>query len=204
MKAKLFRVFMLSCMTLIGSMSVFGQETEGRMPPPEPQRPSAYQLTDEVRNAIGLDSKEFEKVHSAYEKYSKSVFGEDNSNLSQPMRPEGRPGGGPGGMGGPGGPGGGKGGPGGPGGGKGGPGGMGGPGGGMPPHSTLPDNKPKTIDVEKFEKTKTKAEEKLCKTMKKIFKKNPGKYDSWLSLRNRQLENMFRPQPPHRDHEDIK
>ena len=206
MKAKLIRVFMLACVTLIGSVSVSGQEPDGKMPPREPQRPSAYQLTDEVRNTIGLDSKEFEKVHSAYEKFSKSVFGEDNTDLSQSMRPEGRPGGHPGGKGGPGGPGV-------PGGGK------GGPGGGMPPQggamgrpggdfggdrasSARPDDKPKTIDVEKFEKTKAKAEEKLCKTMKKIFKKNPGKYDSWLSLRNQQLENMFRPQPPHRDFED--
>lgn len=207
MKTKLFRVFMLACVTVIGSMSVSGQKPEGKMPPGEPQRLSAYQLTDEVRNAIGLDSKEFDKVYSAYEKYGKSVFGEDSSSATQPVSQEGRRGGGPGGMGG-------------PGGGPGGPGGMGSPGGGMPPQggamgrpggdfgghrppSTQPDDKQKTIDAEKFEKTKTKAEEKLCKAMKKIFKKNPEKYDNWLSLRNRQLENIFRPQPPHRDFKDI-
>ena len=183
---RLNKIFTLVLVAIIGCITALAQRDN--MTPPQTIRPSAYYLTDEVRNAIGLDSKEFSKVHSAYEKYIKTVFGEENANQGQPF---GR-GGHPSGMGGPGGPGGGR--P--PQGG----GGMGRPGGNFGDHprpSARPDDKPKTVDMEKFEKTKTKAEEKLCKTMKKIFKKDPAKYDSWTEIRQRQLESVFPPQSTH-------
>ena len=184
---KLIKVLAAACLALIGCLSVQAQEQEqgGKMPPRQPARPTTYELVDEVRNALGLDHKEFDKVYSAYEKYSKSVFGDESA--AQPPRPEGRPGGGPGGFGGPGG--GGR--P--PQGGPGGPGGRPGQGfGGQRPQG----GNQQAVDVEKFEKTKTKAEEKLCKAMKKLFKKDTDKYNKWYELRQRQLEKMFRPQPP--------
>lgn len=164
----------------------------------EPQlRPSAFDLTNQVKNDLGLDQKQFEKIRSAYEKYNNTVFGND----AGPNLPAGGPGmkggGGPGGR-----PGGGPGGMGGPGGGKG-PGGMGGrPGGqGGAPYDMKANNKPadKDFDPAKFEKTKTKAEDKLCKTVKKVLKKEPAKYNKWLEIRNQQLKRLF-PQPP-RDQE---
>lgn len=211
MKATILRISAFVFLMMNISMTMGAQEPEGNMPPPQPMRPSTYQLADEARNSLGLDSKEFEKVYSAYEKYTKSVFGEETSNSGQGFGQGRRPEGGPGGMGGPGGgrPGGGPGGMGGPGGGMGGPGGgrphgegMGQPGGesgGQRPAGPRPNDKPKNIDMEKFEKAKTKAEEKLCKSMKKIFKKDPAKYNEWLSLRDHQLEMMFRPAPKPRD-----
>ncbi len=175
------------------------------------ERKSIFNLVSEVRKKLGLDQKEFEKAYSAYEKFDKSVFGSSNSgmpvspaggfggNSGRPGgRPGGGPGGGPGGMGG--GPGGGHGGMGdGPGGGmRSGSGGMGGPGGGHDSNYSR-KTKSKDFDPAKFEKTKTKAEEKLCKSMQKLFKKNPEKYDRWLDIRNQQLKELFpqSPQPPH-------
>lgn len=190
MKAKLIKFLILAYISFTAGISTQGQGHADRVPPQQFTRPSTFELVDEVRNAIGLDSKEFDKVYAAYEKYNMSVFGNESGNMKQPFRPEGgpgrNPGGRPGGMGGLGGmPSQG--------------GGMGVPGGdfrGQRQHSERPGDKAKAIDFEKLEKTKTKAEEKLCKTMKKIFKNEPSKYDMWLSVRQQQLKTMFRPQPP--------
>lgn len=161
------------------------------------KQPTVFELVDEVRDSIGLDTKEFDKVYSAYDKYNKKVFGEDSpmagiGQMPHGRRPGGRPGmGGPGGGMGMGGPGGGM-----------GRGGMGRGGMGMPPSgmngqgfdmSKLPKKEP--IDWDKFEKTKRKEEEKLCKNIKKVFKKNPDKYVQWLAIRDQQLKRMF-PQRP--------
>jgi hypothetical protein len=172
---------------------------ERRMPPMDRQmqRPSTYQQVDEVRKALGLDNKQFEKVYSAYKKYNKAIYGDESSTSNAPMRGP-RPGGGPGGggMGGPGG--GGMGGPG--GGGMGGPGGggMGGPGGGgfggpggdmqaPPSDNAKKDAKPMTEkEMEKQRKKMEKQEQKLQKSMLKVLK-DEGLYDKWLTIRERQL-----------------
>ncbi len=191
---------------LIFSMNVSAQDTPKNEHPdghPDmerrmPSRPTVFDLVSEIRKNIGLDQKEFDKVYSAYEKFNKSVFGDDDSNLpagGPGMRPGG---GGPGGgrMGG--GPGGGMPGGGGPGGGRmgGGPGGHGGPSGAPQDMKSSDKKSDKNFDPVKFEKTKAKAEEKLCKAVKKVFKKEPEKYSRWLEMRNQQLDRLF-PQPPH-------
>lgn len=199
---KSIKFLAIAIMAAIFSIAAYGQDEErGKTPPAmPPQRPSTYQLVDEVRNALGLDNKEFEKVYSAYKNYSKTVFGDEDSSQNQQPRQGGRPGG-PGGMGGPGGPGG-MGGPGGGGRPPRGEGGMGRPDGGFgQPQEQMgrPGKMPSAEDMEKFEKTKAKAEEKLCKTIKKLFKKDPAKYDKWLEVRKGQLDGMFRPEPPRHD-----
>jgi hypothetical protein len=138
-----------------------------------------------------LDHSQFDKVYTAYDKYNKALFG-DNSQSGAPRGGMGGPGGGPGGRGGMGGPGGGPG-----GGGFGGPGGggFGGPG-GAPGGNNMerPSNKSNDkFDVEKYEKNKVKQEEKLCKSMKKLFKKTPELYEGWLEIRSQQLERMTPP-----------
>lgn len=176
--------------------TTFAQDQKGGegMPPREMQRPSAYELANQVKKDLNLTDKEYSKVHSAYEKYIKSVFGDD-SQFSQ--RPQGnRPGGGPGGPGGGGGP-------------RGGMGGHGG-GGGMPPQGGMDNSngnfggqqgqkpaptKQMTEDMEKFQKTVKKADEKLCKSVKKVLKKYPAKYEQWLQIKDRQMDRMF-PKPP--------
>ncbi len=161
------------------------------------QRPTTFEMVDGVRNALKLDHKEFDKVYSAYQKYNKSVFGDENTmSIGGMGGPGAGPRGGGGGMGRPGGMGGpGGGGP----GGMGRPGGMGGPGGGGPGGDFSRDNdrNNKNFNPEKFEKTKTKAEEKMCKSIKKIFKKEPEKYQLWTKLRDEQLKQLF-PEPPHK------
>ncbi|MCM1451745.1 MAG: hypothetical protein NC102_05775 [Clostridium sp.] len=168
------------------------QRHSGQQMQRPPQRPSAYDLADETRKALSLDTKQFEKTLSAYEKYNKNVFGDEPA---QQGRPEGGrpPMGGPGGFGGPG-----------PGGMH--PGGHGGPGGpgGMRPGNPEGQVRPSAnFDPEKMEKAKAKAEKDLDKAMKKLFKKSPEKYGLWLELRDEQLKRIF-PQPPHRMDKDEK
>lgn len=198
-------LFVCLMLTLLCCGLASAQDERGNMPPREPQRPTAYELANEVRKDLNLSDKEYSSVHSAYEKFLKSIFGDDSAML---QRPQGNRSGGPGGPGGPGG----HGGPGGPGGhgGPGGNGGMGGPG-GMPPQSggfgdpsgnfdggQSPRKAPSmemTEDMEKFQKTVKKADEKLCKSIKKVFKKSPEKYDQWMKIKQRQMPRIL-PMPP--------
>lgn len=160
---------------------------------PQPEnRPSTYELVNELRDSVGLTSKEFEKIYAAYEKYDKNVYG--NSDTQPSRGGIGHPpmGGGPS-HGGPGGPGG----------------GMPGGGGDFGHHGDgRPDGMPggasefggqnrKAVDIEKLEKEKIKQEEKLGKTVKKLFKNEPEKYMKWLEIRDRQLKRM-QPSGAHR------
>lgn len=152
-----------------------------------------YAQVDEVRKELKLDQKQFDKVYSAYEKFDKAVFGDSDSRDSGLGRPQG---GGPG----KGGPGGGR--PGGPG--MGGP--VGGPGKGGPDGapgkpgqdgmSASKEHKQLPPDLEKLEKTKAKQEEKLDKSMKKLFKNNNELYTKWKALREAQLRKLFPPFHP--------
>lgn len=185
---KVIRAILVSYLAVMGSMAIFGQDRPGDMPPRQIQRPSTFELVDEVRNSMRLDNKEFDKVYSAYEKYNKSVFGDATGNIhhSMPQGPTpGRNGGMSGSVGGPGG---------GPG-----HGGMGQPHGRFGGHEAGVHHadKPKPVDMEKLEKNRTKAEEKLCKEMKKIFKKKAGAYERWLDIRNQQLKKLFPAKPHH-------
>jgi hypothetical protein len=204
------------------SMNMMGQEPDENMPvhdmpgmarpfeqpdsmPMRPrERKTVYEQVDELRNKFGLNSKQFDKTYSAYDKFHKAIFGDDSSTM---VMGGGMPGGGGmggpggGGMGGPGGGGmggpggGGMGGPG--GGGMGGPGGggMGGPGGmgGRPNFSaTSPRNKmqePMTEkDMQKLQKKIAKQEEKLEKSMRKVLT-DDDQYNEWLAMRQEELRH---------------
>lgn len=138
---------------------------------PLPSRPTVYAQVDEVRKELKLDQKQFDKVYSAYEKFDKAVFGDSDSRDSGLGRPQG---GGPG---------------------KGGPGGAPGKPGqdGM---SASKEHKQLPPDLEKLEKTKAKQEEKLDKSMKKLFKNNNELYTKWKALREAQLRKLFPPFHP--------
>lgn len=177
--------------------------------PQGPKRQSTYEQADFVRKELNLDDKQFSKVYSAYEKYNKAVFGsEDEMGLMPPFpggAPGGRPGDGPGfGGGRPGGGpdfGGGRPGGGGPGFGGQRPGGrpdFNGPRQGQSGNKDLDGKGPKPEDIQKMEKTRAKQEEKLVKSMKKIFKKDSAAFSKWEAIRKDQLKNMF-PMPPSPD-----
>lgn len=187
------KIWFLACVMCLGSMlavNAYAQDSPSR-PGGErelqaPHQPSTFEQVQEIREAIGLEQKEFDKVYSAYAKFNKKLFGDESGAQAKPesMRGDMRRGGGPGR---PGGPQGGMG----PGGrGPGGPGGM--PPGEMNGRDRQPQKKP--VDLEKLEKEKTKQEQKLEKSMQKIFKNSPGKYDQWLKIRYTQLRRIF-PEP---------
>ena len=187
------KIWFLACVMCLGSMlavNAYAQDSPSR-PGGErelqaPHQPSTFEQVQEIGEAIGLEQKEFDKVYSAYAKFNKKLFGDESGAQSKPesMRGDMRRGGGPGR---PGGPQGGMG----PGGrGPGGPGGM--PPGEMNGRDRQPQKKP--VDLEKLEKEKTKQEQKLEKSMQKIFKNSPGKYDQWLKIRYTQLRRIF-PEP---------
>ena len=187
------KIWFLACVMCLGSMlavNAYAQDSPSR-PGGErelqaPHQPSTFEQVQEIREAIGLEQKEFDKVYSAYAKFNKKLFGDESGAQSKPesMRGDMRRGGGPGR---PGGPQGGMG----PGGrGPGGPGGM--PPGEMNGRDRQPQKKP--VDLEKLEKETTKQEQKLEKSMQKIFKNSPGKYDQWLKIRYTQLRRIF-PEP---------
>ena len=187
------KIWFLACVMCLGSMlavNAYAQDSPSR-PGGErelqaPHQPSTFEQVQEIREAIGNEQKEFDKVYSAYAKFNKKLFGDESGAQSKPesMRGDMRRGGGPGR---PGGPQGGMG----PGGrGPGGPGGM--PPGEMNGRDRQPQKKP--VDLEKLEKEKTKQEQKLEKSMQKIFKNSPGKYDQWLKIRYTQLRRIF-PEP---------
>ena len=187
------KIWFLACVMCLGSMlavNAYAQDSPSR-PGGErelqaPHQPSTFEQVQEIREAIGLEQKEFDKVYSAYAKFNKKLFGDESGAQSKPesMRGDMRRGGGPGR---PGGPQGGMG----PGGrGPGGPGGM--PPGEMNGRDRQPQKKP--VDLEKLEKEKTKQEQKLEKSMQKIFKNSPGKYDQWLKIRYTQRRRIF-PEP---------
>jgi hypothetical protein len=186
-----------------------GSEQQRPMPPMGGGRPSTYDQTTALRQQLSLTDKQFDKVYQAYSKYNKAVFGEEFESSSSSPFGGGMPSGGPGG--GMGGPGGGMGGPGGgmggPGGGMGGPGGgMGGPGmgGGRPDmgssssSSAHKDGGPKQLsekEIAKLQKTITKQEEKLQKSMKKILKSD-DLYNQWLTIRQKeQTKPQMGPRP---------
>lgn len=163
------------------------------------QPQSTYEQADEVRKLLNLDHQQFEKVYSAYEKYNNAIFGNQSNGMKMPAPPAGGyPGGPMGNRPGNGGrPGNG------PGFGGGHPGGQ--PGGGHPdfngqrPGRPGNDNSngvgPKPEDIKKMEKKRAKQEEKLVKSMQKIFKKDPIAFSKWQEIRNQQLKRML-PQPP--------
>ena len=187
------KIWFLACVMCLGSMlavNAYAQDSPSR-PGGErelqaPHQPSTFEQVQEIREAIGLEQKEFDKVYSAYAKFNKKLFGDESGAQSKPesMRGDMRRGGGPGR---PGGPQGGM-----------GPGGRGpgGPGGMTPGEMNGRDRQPqkKPVDLEKLEKEKTKQEQKLEKSMQKIFKNSPGKYDQWLKIRYTQLRRIF-PEP---------
>lgn len=182
MKLKILSIILLMMVGVASSA-----QEQGGQRPPRMERPSAFELADQVRKDISVSDKEFSKIVAAYEKYVKTIFGESNRQTQQPQGP--RPGGGPGGMRGQGGPGG-----------HGGPGGMGPRGdrrdgdfGNRRGDSKMP-HREMTEDMEKFQKNMKKADEKLDKTIKKLFKKSPDKYNRWLELNTRQRDRLF----PHR------
>lgn len=168
------------------------------------QPQSTYEQADEVRKQLNLDHSQFEKVYSAYEKYNNAVFGNQAKGMTMPAPPAGgRPGAPMGNRPGNGGPG-------------------NGPGfdGGHPgrPQGAHPDFNgqrpgrpgndnpsgigPKSEDIQKIEKKRAKQEEKLVKSMQKIFKKEPGTFTKWRTIRSEQLKRMFRlPPAPNREHE---
>lgn len=160
---------------------------------------STYEMADEVRKELNLNQKQFEKVYSAYEKYNKTVFGDVDKNGMFPTPPAGGPRGGHGGggmgmpPGGGGRPGFGAGGP------VGGPGGHGGFDGQRPgrPGSDGPNMRsPKPEDIQKMEKKRANAEEKLVKSMQKLFKKDPTAFSRWQTIRERQLKQVMPPMRP--------
>ncbi len=205
MKKKCLMGVALATLALTMSAQTPADKADNDQRPPQQQqqgprpmsRPSTYQQVDDVRNKLGLDHNQFDKVYQAYNKYNNAIYG-DESSSSQSFG-GGRPQGGPGG-GGPGGPGGGgMGGPG--GGGMGGPGGGMGPGGGgQPPQgggmapsasASQPKMEPKNEkEMEKLRKKMDKQEQKLQKTMRKVLGSDEL-YDRWLKIRQQQL-----PMPP--------
>ncbi|MDE6638318.1 MAG: hypothetical protein K2K32_08815 [Muribaculaceae bacterium] len=165
---------------------------------------STYDQVDEVRKQLNLDHSQFEKVYSAYEKYNKAVFGNQTTGMTMPAPPAGgRPGGGMGNRPGNGGPGNG------PGFGEGHP---GRPQSGHPnfngqrpgrPGNTPPNGVgPKPEEIQKMEKMRAQQEERLVKSMQKIFKKDPAAFSKWQAIRSEQLKRMFQlPPAPNRDRE---
>lgn len=193
------RTIILSVTAFI-CMLVFAQPMG--MPPK-----STYEQVDEVRKQLNLDHSQFEKVYSAYEKFNKAVFGNQSNSMGMPTPPAGGYPGGP--MGNRPGNGGRPGGD--PGFGGGHPGGH--PGGGHPdfngprPGQHDKDNPnrvgPKPEDIQKMEKKRAKQEEKLVKSMQKLFKKDPVAFSKWQSIRNEQLKRMFSlPPKPDKYRED--
>lgn len=185
------KIWFLACVMCLGSMlavNAYAQDSPSR-PGGErelqaPHQPSTFEQVQEIREAIGLEQKEFDKVYSAYAKFNKKLFGDESGAQSKPesMRGDMRRGGGPGR---PGGPQGGMG----PGGrGPGGPGGM--PPGEMNGRDRQPQKKP--VDLEKLEKEKTKQEQKLEKSMQKIFKNSPASTISGLKSGTRSSAGYFR------------
>ncbi len=145
---------------------------------------STYEVVDEMRKELNLDHDQFEKVYSAYEKYNKTVFGDVENNGNRPTPPPGAPRTGNGS---------------GPNFGEGHP--HRHPGfdpqrGGRPGGEGMNKGSQAHPDFEKMEKQRAKAEEKLCKSMKKIFKKDPEAYSRWQAIRERQLQTMMPPMPP--------
>ena len=112
-------------------------------------RPSAYAQADYVRKVLGLDHKQFKKVHEAYEKYNNEVFGSLASRMDRPHGPGMR--------------------------------------GGVP----------KPVNLKKLEEKKLKQEQKLDKTMRKLFKRNYALYMHWKAIRAEQLRDMFPAHPYH-------
>lgn len=168
-------------------MMVYGIATAQFMEMPQP--PSTYDLVDGMRKELNLDHSQFEKVYAAYDKYNKAVFGDKTSGRPQPPV-SGRPA--PGNQHGSGHPGGG------PGFGGGGPAGHPGLKGSRPEHpgnDAVKGNVPAPADIQKMEKKRAKQEEKLVKSMKKIFKKDPVTFERWLQIRSEQLKGMFRMPP---------
>ena len=169
------------------------------------QPQSTYEQADEVRKQLNLDHSQFEKVYSAYDKYNKAIFGTQSNGMTMPAPPAGgRPGGPMDNRPGNGGPGNG------PGFGGGHHGGQ--PGGhpdfnGQRPGRPGNDN-PNGIgrapeDIQKIEKKRAKQEEKLVKSMQKIFKKEPAAFTKWQIIRNEQLKRMFQlPPAPDRKPEE--
>lgn len=162
-----------------------------------PKVPSTYDQVDGMRKELNLDHSQFEKVYSAYDKYNKAVFGDKSLEMGMPQPPVGgrpapgnHPGGGhPGGS----------------------PDFRGGMPGGHPdfngPRPEHPGNDPikgmgpAPEDMQKMKKNRAKQEEKLVKSMKKIFKKDPATFEKWQQIRREQLKSMFRmPPAPGRDH----
>lgn len=145
--------------------------------PRQMQRPSTYSQVDAVRKELNLDSKQFEKVYKAYEKFNEALFGTESADGRFQGPPpggggQGRPAGGP------------------P------PGGMSG---GMPGgHGQMgsPDRHPKELNMEELEKKRDKQEKKLVKSMKKIFKKDDALFVRWQEIRQAQLQEMFPAPPP--------
>lgn len=157
------------------------------------QQQSTYDQVDEVRKQLNLDQSQFEKVYSAYEKYNKAVFGNQSNGMMLPPPAGGRPGG-P--MGPP--PGNGKRPGNGPGFGSGHAGAhpdFNGQRPGRPGNDNTNGIGPKPEDLQKMEKKRAKQEEKLVKSMQKIFKKDPAAFSKWQSIRNEQLKRMFRLPP---------
>lgn len=160
--------------------------------------PTVYEMTDEVRNILGLDHNQFDKVYQAYDKFNTAIFGSSTTSDNRMGMPGGRPGGmhggGPGGMGGPGG------------GMQGGaPGMQGGPGMNGAPMKEM-DNQisknqskekgPKPLsekEIKKRQQKIDKQEQALAKKMAKILN-DDTKYQQWLEIRHKQTERLF---PPH-------
>lgn len=179
------RILFFSISALI-CMSVFAQ-------PMGMQPQSTYEQVDEVRKQLNLDHSQFEKVYAAYDKYNKAIFGNQSNGMTMPAPPAGgRPGGHMGNRPANEGPGNGH--------------GFGGghPGGhpdfnGQRPGRPGNDNSngfgPKLEDIPKMDKKRTKQEEKLVKSMQKIFKKDPTAFSKWQTIRKEQLKRMFQLPP---------
>jgi hypothetical protein len=195
MKKNLFRISVCALLMASATMAMAQEEQQKQDGKTESQETRSYRQANKVKKAFGLDSKQFNKVYSAYKKYNDAVENAGKSKSSQGGF--GGPGmGGPGGGPGMGGPGGGFGGPqggmGGPGGGP----GMGGQQGGMPQGGGFGgpqgggQKKPAAPDMEARKKVMDKQEKKLCKTMRKVLK-DDDKYAKWTEIRQQQL------MPPH-------
>jgi hypothetical protein len=194
---------LLSC-CVFAALTVNAQNQTNNNRPEMPQQQTTvtvYDQVDDIRNQLGLDTKQFDKVYQAYNKFQTAVFGSSSSSSSMPMM-GGRPGGGPG-QGGPGGmQGGGR-----PPQGGGGPGGMGmgdfsggGPGGAPGSNMSSSNNsnknsapKPPTEEeIKKQQQKIEKQEQKLEKSMKKILK-DDATYNKWYKIRQQQKQSMFPP-----------
>lgn len=55
---------------------------------------------------------------------------------------------------------------------------------------------PKPEDIQKMEKKRAKAEEKLVKSMQKLFKKDPDAFSRWQTIRARQIKHNTQPPLP--------